>query len=415
MPPQETMKKMREQASELNRLLSEQAAMLYNAYLLQTLPRMLGQQETQPPQPQQPQKTNKDEISERIKEAYSDALAIKAYQTILGAPSEVAPEKEKEKEEEREEKEEETDLGAELRKAVTDLIKTDPKAAVEFLKNMDEEARENLRLLASITGKNPLLALASFKSTKEEKPKSEPTDMAKTILDAIKTGIEIGRPATPPQDQQGQIATTLLNALIEILKERRDEESKRLLAGIYESLERRENVWEKILTDENFRKNLQALFVGPQVPPDALLKLEELRNQLTREELDLRKWMAEKKLELANEQRKTKLIENLLSGNVGKYLSDLGKAAIGGLAGGAAGATVASQQFSQVKTPQTSTSMPVKCGVCGAVFQVPEGTERMTCPSCNTELELKAKKQAKHRKKKVEEEEKEPEASETLQ
>lgn len=417
LPPKETTKAIKEQLKELGELQNTAASVLYSNWILQNMPQIMGAQTRTQFQGQQEPK--KDTLYEEVKQAYADAIKIKAFQSVFGSPPPIETQQVQQKIE-KEEKEEEP--GDWLWKAFVDLVKKDPNKAKEFLSNLTEQDIQTMLMLQNMTGKpNPLIALLQSKrmERKEDGSKNETVETAKALIEALKTGVEIGKASTPPPQQgQDSLTNTLLNAVIGLLKERRDEESRQMLGAILEAVKGKENIYEKILTDKNLQETLRNMFTGPSLPAEVRIELEKLRNDLTLKNLEWKKWLAEKQLEMKNEERKLDLVKSLLEGPTGKLISDIGKRAIEGAGAGlAAGAGVGALATAKMQQPQANV-LAVKCGNCGAIFQVPEGTETVECPACKATLELKTKKQPRRKKQRVEQREEKTEESgpsETLQ
>ncbi len=411
LPPKETTRAIKDQLKEIGDLQNTAASVLYSNWVLQNMPKMLGIQTGLPSQEQQ----KKDDFYDEVKRAYLDAVKIKAFQSVFGTSTPI----ETQHTPQTKEKEEEV-LGDELWKAFVDLVKKDPNKAREFLSSLSEQDIQTMMILSNMTGKpNPLIPFLTYSRRMEKREdggKSDTVETTKAILEALKTGVEIGKSSTPPQ-QQGldQLTTTLLNLVISLVKEHRDENNQRLLEAIHGALEKRENIYEKIMTDENLRNTLKNLFTSQSLPAEVQIELEKLRNELLAQELNMRKWLAEKKLEQANEARKLKMVSDLLQGPAGRILSDIGKKAVEGVGMGAtAGANIGALATAKAgKQPIPANMMMIRCGNCGTILQVPKEVETIECPACKSLLEVKPKKQVKRKRQKVEQQEEKPEKPET--
>jgi predicted Zn-ribbon and HTH transcriptional regulator len=383
--PKETLQRARESISEMNKTASELANTLYNMYLLKVLPQVLAgvQGPTQVMQVPnvQTQEQKKDEFTEGLMQAYLNALKVKAFHSVLGTQPEAQQAQQKKDDEE------EKDLATEFAKAFAKLLEKDPAKAKEVLSTLTEEDIQKIALFSKITGKiNPLLPLLTLKDGSEKRSdrSSELVEVTKSMMDALKTGFEMGR-AQQQQQSAGQgdsFATTLLKILMEHVLREKDDETKQLLSQLYESLEKKENIYEKILTDEKFRDGLRNFFSREGVPSELNAELEKMKLDLEKfkaeKAIEIQKWQAEKEWELKKQENLTKTLEAIFQGPPGKLIDSAVSKVVGGI-----GKSAAAQAAGQVAKMITA-----KCGECGAVFQVAEGLKTVKCPSCGVELEM---------------------------
>jgi ribosomal protein S27E len=386
LAPKDTLEKARQSLAEANKTASELVNMFYNMYMLKVLPQaLLGQQVNQGmlmPTVQE----KKDDVTEQVRQAYIDAIKIKAFQSVLGPQQQPEQPSQQVQKEEREEEDEDI-LAREFAKMFTDLARKDPDKAKALLQSLTEQDIQKLSLLANLSGKpNPLVPLlALVKSGNEEKKSNEGSivDMAKAMADMLKTGVEIGKAQSQPQQQTGDsLINTLLNALINHLLKEKDEETKNLLGQVYTALEKKENIYEKILTDKEFRDSLRNFFSKEGVPSELNTELEKLKLDLerfkTEKALEIQRWQAEKDWEIKRQENLVKTLETVFQGPPGKLIDSAISKAIGGVGKGVAAQTAT----------QAAKMINAKCGECGAVFQVAEGLKTVKCPSCGAELEM---------------------------
>jgi ribosomal protein S27E len=211
---------------------------------------------------------------------------------------------------------------------------------------------------------------------------SNVTDVVRAMADVLKTGFDMGKSQSQGSQTGDQLVGTLLNALLNHLMKEKDEETKQLLAQVYEALGKKENIFEKILTDESFRENLRSFFSREGTPPELNAEIAKMRVDLEKfkaeQGLALDKWKAEKDWEIKRQENLVRTLETIFQGPPGRIIDSAVSKVVGGIGKG-----VAAQAATQAAKMITA-----KCGECGAIFQIAEGLKTVKCPSCGAELEI---------------------------
>lgn len=244
----------------------------------------------------------------------------------------------------------------------------------------------------SVEGKTILEAVRTGVEVAKVQP-TPPTNVEaiiKSMADMFKTGVEIGQNASKPQPQEGR-AEKYLDLLVEELRAARQENQRdretRLEKEIAE-IKMRPSAMDEIARDAEkfgaYKKAFGAADSG--IPNEYILKKLEM------EQLDK---LENKKIEFAREERLEKRENERegtkeLYGLIGKVVGADG--VVGKLASGL-GSLAKNKLEARGRNPTSEPIIQITCPQCSKPFDVLTGTPMVLCPNCRATLQLQPQPQ----------------------
>ena len=255
-----------------------------------------------------------------------------------------------------------------------------PLLMKELVKLPEDEFQELVRrylILKSAESPKSIALLPYLRylepSYRSKKSENSSTDVAKTVIEAIKTGVELAKSHNKGSD------TEVYKLMFGFLKDY----VEKLTKDIKENLQPRVGIMDTILLNKEIFERLKELgflktptseSIG-NLDPKVLLELKKLE---TWQKMELEKLRQQFQIEM------TKLgVEKEKANQFSNMFVRLGMAAAKGLA--AAGAE--GEMMDRETSPNSSVET-VKCEVCGVDIPVPTGATRIKCPKCGTEYEV---------------------------
>ena len=255
-----------------------------------------------------------------------------------------------------------------------------------MLAELPDEKREAVintyMLLRSADRMGPAASLmlpimAAYMKSNPSAGQADLIKLSESMANQVKTLLEVARGQQPAQqvDQITSIAT-LIKTLADIYRPPTTQADpidllKKVL-DLAGALTGQRSVWDEILEDENKYMRLKEILGGSsQLPPEVVIKLEEMRQAHEREM---------KKLDLEILKLKSGLLESRRkSKQFAMALRKIGEAVASGIR--EAEEEYRPYQYGQVQQPQPQT---LKCPKCGTDIPGCVPGAKVTCPSCNS-------------------------------
>ena len=270
-----------------------------------------------------------------------------------------------------------------------------PEEIKQIISTLTQEEIQKLAYMASAMNNNKLTELRDYMrqpstsmkevveaikiGTEIAKPPPQQSqgsisDIAKSMAEMFKTGVEVGRGQTQQQQpQQPQDPMQIYKAVAEIVRPFQDDARAREKEA--NELRHRE-LESKIVNPADYIKNIKAmasdlgLTGGGKTELD--LKLEEMKQNRETDnrkiELEEKKWEYEKQ----NEGKTLETVKEILQGPVGDVIKNIGSAG----ADRVRGPTKGGENMTQVQCPS-----------CRGVFMANPNLAVIGCPNCGAKLE----------------------------
>jgi len=220
--------------------------------------------------------------------------------------------------------------------------------------------------------------MAAYMKSNPSAGQADLIKLSESMANQVKTLLEVARGQQPAQqvDQITSIAT-LIKTLADIYRPPTAQADpidllKKVLdfAG---ALTGQRSVWDEILEDEDKYRRLKELLGGSsQLPPEVVIKLEEMRQAHEREMKKLDLEILKLKSELLEGRRKSK--------QFAMALRKIGEAVASGLRE----AEEESRPYAYGQAQQQPQPQTLKCPKCGADVPGCVPGAKVTCPSCNS-------------------------------
>ena len=273
-----------------------------------------------------------------------------------------------------------------------------PEEIKQIISTLTQEEIQKLAYMASAMNTNKLTELRDYMrqpstsmkevveaikiGTEIAKPPPQQSqgsisDIAKSMAEMFKTGVEVGRGQTQQQPQQPQDPMQIYKAVAEIVRPYQDDARAREKEA--NELRHRE-LESKIVNPADYIKNIKAmasdlgLTGGGKTEMD--LKLEEMKQNRETDnrkiELEEKKWEYEKQNEGKTLDTITSTVKEVLSGPIGKAIENLGAGAADRVRGG---------------SQKTGNMTQVQCPSCKGIFAANPNLAVIGCPQCGAKLE----------------------------
>lgn len=238
-----------------------------------------------------------------------------------------------------------------------------PEQANEFLSKMNPEA---LATLSALTSSNPYLPLFLFIASQNRGVAPQSLSV-KDVIEINKSVHEWARDIAGKGKGEGETLTAI-QLLANTLKEMYNAQLLSKLDELKGALASRGSPWAEILEDDSKFRRFKELFGGSgQLPPDVVIKLEEMRQAHEREMKKLDLEILKLRAELLEGRRKSK--------QFAMALRKIGEA----VASGIREAEEESKQAYASSQPQT-----LKCPKCGTDIPNCVPGAQVTCPNCKS-------------------------------
>jgi len=270
------------------------------------------------------------------------------------------------------------------------LPEVDVRLLTELAKLNEEERRKVVEVYAmmkaaeKMAGESLLPLVVGLVRQNPGASSEQLATMAKTMVDAVRTGVELVRQGQQPQQAgEGTMQKYLIDTFMKMLDMVRESDRKlydRLMQEINELKQGQQQggIFDVIFGDERVFNRLKELgFFKPpgeaKVDPRIQLEIEKLKMEHQRE---LKRMEMEFQLRLKQLEHEQQKMMAMMYG-----LRQIGAAAADALLG------AAEEEQRMEEQPQATGSMEVitvTCPKCKAPISFPKGQERVTCASCGT-------------------------------
>jgi len=229
---------------------------------------------------------------------------------------------------------------------------------VEFAKVMTDQIKTGIEL--------------ARQNQPQQQPQINPVEIAKTMTEQVKTGIELAS-SQPRQPQWNPVE--LIKTFADLIKENVQKPMEELV----QKVQPRPSALEQILLDDKLFERAKALglFSGgqtQQTSPEIQLEIEKLRTEREMKLEEMRqqhnRWIAQQQLQAQADERRWKVVENLMQGPLGRVIQTMGGAAAAKIGG----------------SGQPPKPILISCPKCGGTFYGSSDSKVVVCPNCNTVL-----------------------------